>query len=114
MTMVNRQGRDGGKRAAGRGDSRPGRTGKTQGKGAGAGGSGPKADADVADLLDMSSSFDSGVFPAVASPDQADALLDVMVGRSGDDPQEALLTHLRMSFTDPERYSTLARPAGQS
>jgi DNA-binding GntR family transcriptional regulator len=42
------------------------------------------------------------------------ALLDVMVGRSGDDPQEALLTHLRMSFTDPERYSTLARPAGQS
>ena len=36
-------------------------------------------------------------------------LLDMVAGRSNDDPQEALLTHLRMSYTEPERYSTLAR-----
>jgi DNA-binding GntR family transcriptional regulator len=36
-------------------------------------------------------------------------LLDVVAGRSEDDPQEALLTHLRMSYTEPERYSTLAK-----
>lgn len=36
-------------------------------------------------------------------------LLDEVAGRSGDDPQEVLLTHMRMSYTDPERYSTLAR-----
>ena len=38
-------------------------------------------------------------------------LLDVVAGRSNDDPQEALLTHMRMSYTEPERYSTLAKPA---
>ena len=36
-------------------------------------------------------------------------LLDVVAGRSDDDPQEALLTHMRMSYTEPERYSTLAK-----
>ena len=36
-------------------------------------------------------------------------LLDAVAGRSGDDPQEILLTHMRMSYTEPERYSTLAR-----
>lgn len=36
-------------------------------------------------------------------------LLDVVAGRSDDDPQEALLTHLRMAYTEPERYSTLAK-----
>jgi DNA-binding GntR family transcriptional regulator len=36
-------------------------------------------------------------------------LLDAVTGRSGDDPQEVLLTHMRMAYTEPERYSTLAR-----
>ena len=36
-------------------------------------------------------------------------LLDAVAGRSDDDPQEVLLTHMRMSYTEPERYSTLAR-----
>lgn len=36
------------------------------------------------------------------------ALLELVAGLSDGDPQEALLTHLRMSFTEPERYSTLA------
>ena len=36
-------------------------------------------------------------------------LLDFVAGRSDDDPQEALLTHMRMSYTEPERYSTLAK-----
>jgi DNA-binding GntR family transcriptional regulator len=36
-------------------------------------------------------------------------LLDAVAGRSNDDPQEALLTHMRMSYTEPERYSTLAK-----
>src|SRR3954469_16406374 len=35
-------------------------------------------------------------------------LLDAVTGRSGDDLQAVLLTHLRMSYTEPERYSTLA------
>jgi DNA-binding GntR family transcriptional regulator len=36
-------------------------------------------------------------------------LLDVVSGRSSDDLQAVLLTHLRMSYTEPERYSTLGR-----
>jgi DNA-binding GntR family transcriptional regulator len=36
-------------------------------------------------------------------------LLDAVTGRSGDDLQAVMLTHLRMSYTEPERYSTLAR-----
>jgi len=36
-------------------------------------------------------------------------LLDAVAGRSGDDPQTVLLTHMRMAYTEPERYSTLAR-----
>jgi len=36
-------------------------------------------------------------------------LLDVVTGRSNDDLQTVLLTHLRMSHTEPERYSTAAR-----
>src|SRR5882762_5263362 len=36
-------------------------------------------------------------------------LLDAVAGRSGDDPQAVLLTHMRMAYTEPERYSTLAR-----
>ena len=36
-------------------------------------------------------------------------LLDAVTGRSSDDPQEVLLTHMRMAYTEPERYSTLAR-----
>jgi DNA-binding GntR family transcriptional regulator len=35
-------------------------------------------------------------------------LLDAVAGRSKDDPQAVLLTHMRMSYTEPERYSTLA------
>jgi len=36
-------------------------------------------------------------------------LLDAVAGRSDDDPQAVLLTHMRMAYTEPERYSTLAR-----
>ncbi len=36
-------------------------------------------------------------------------ILDAVAGRSKDDPQDALLTHMRMSYTEPERYSTLAK-----
>jgi DNA-binding GntR family transcriptional regulator len=36
-------------------------------------------------------------------------LLDAVAGRSDDDLQDVLLTHMRMSYTEPERYSTLAR-----
>ena len=32
-------------------------------------------------------------------------LLDAVAGRSGDDPQAVLLTHMRMAHTEPERYS---------
>ncbi len=32
-------------------------------------------------------------------------LLDAVVGRSGDEPQAVLLTHMRMAHTEPERYS---------
>jgi DNA-binding GntR family transcriptional regulator len=35
-------------------------------------------------------------------------LLDAVAGRSQDDPQDLLLSHMRMSYTEPERYSTLA------
>ncbi len=35
-------------------------------------------------------------------------LLDAVVGRSGDDPQAVLLTHMRMAHTEPERYSNQA------
>jgi DNA-binding GntR family transcriptional regulator len=35
-------------------------------------------------------------------------LLDAVSGRSDDDPQAVLLTHVRMSHTEPERYSSLA------
>ena len=33
-------------------------------------------------------------------------LLDAVAGRSGDDPQAVLLTHMRMAHTEPERYAT--------
>ena len=36
-------------------------------------------------------------------------LLDAVAGRTNDDPQAVLLTHMRMAYTEPERYSTLAR-----
>jgi DNA-binding GntR family transcriptional regulator len=36
-------------------------------------------------------------------------ILDSVSGRFDADPQEALLTHLRMAYTEPERYSSLAR-----
>ena len=36
------------------------------------------------------------------------ALLDVVAGRSNVDPQSALLTHFRIAYTEPERYSSLA------
>jgi DNA-binding GntR family transcriptional regulator len=36
-------------------------------------------------------------------------LLDAITGRSNDDLQSILLTHLRMSYTEPERYSTMGR-----
>jgi DNA-binding GntR family transcriptional regulator len=39
-------------------------------------------------------------------------ILDAVTGRTDDDPQEALLTHMRMSYTEPERYSSLAKPPG--
>lgn len=32
-------------------------------------------------------------------------LLDAVAGRSDDDPQAVLLTHMRMAHTEPERYS---------
>ena len=35
-------------------------------------------------------------------------LLDAVAGRSDDDPQAVMLTHVRMSGTEPERYSSLA------
>ena len=39
-------------------------------------------------------------------------LLDAVTGRSDEDTGAVLLTHLRMSYTEPERYSTLAgRPS---
>ena len=36
-------------------------------------------------------------------------LLEVVTGRSAADPREVLMTHIRMSSTEPERYSALAR-----
>ena len=36
-------------------------------------------------------------------------LLDAMMGRSGDDPQEVLLIHIGMAYTEPKRYSTPAQ-----
>jgi hypothetical protein len=36
-------------------------------------------------------------------------LLDAVTGRSGEDLHAVLLTHLRMSHTEPERYSTVVR-----
>jgi DNA-binding GntR family transcriptional regulator len=36
-------------------------------------------------------------------------LLDAVMGRTDDDPQQLLLNHMRMSYTEPERYSTLAK-----
>jgi DNA-binding GntR family transcriptional regulator len=36
-------------------------------------------------------------------------LLDAVTGRTDDDPQQLLLSHMRMSYTEPERYSTLAK-----
>jgi len=36
-------------------------------------------------------------------------ILDSVTGRSDTDPQDALLTHLRMAYTEPERYSSLAK-----
>jgi DNA-binding GntR family transcriptional regulator len=36
-------------------------------------------------------------------------ILDALAGRTKDDFQDALLTHMRMSYTEPERYSTLAK-----
>lgn len=36
------------------------------------------------------------------------ALLDVVAGTSNVDPQSAILTHLRMAYNEPERYSSLA------
>ena len=36
-------------------------------------------------------------------------LLDAVTGQSGEDPQEVLLTHMRMAYIEPERYSTLAK-----
>jgi len=35
-------------------------------------------------------------------------LLDAVAGRSHDDPQAVLLTHMRMAHTEPERHSTQA------
>ena len=35
--------------------------------------------------------------------------MDAVTGRSGDDPQEVLLAHIRMVYPEPERYSTLAK-----
>jgi len=35
--------------------------------------------------------------------------VDAMIGRSGDDPQEMLLTHMRMAHAEPERNSMLAK-----
>jgi DNA-binding GntR family transcriptional regulator len=36
------------------------------------------------------------------------ALLDVVGGKTNADPQSALLTHFRIAYTEPERYSSLA------
>jgi DNA-binding GntR family transcriptional regulator len=38
------------------------------------------------------------------------ALLNVVLNRSTEDPQDAVLMHLRMSYTDPERFSSLVAP----
>ena len=37
------------------------------------------------------------------------ALLDAVAGRSEDDPQAVILTHVRLSCAEPERYSSLAQ-----
>jgi DNA-binding GntR family transcriptional regulator len=41
------------------------------------------------------------------------ALLDLVTGADNSDPQMALLTHLRMAYSEPERFSSLAVPAQQ-
>ena len=38
------------------------------------------------------------------------ALLQVALNRSDEEPQHAMLMHLRMSYADPERYSSLVAP----
>lgn len=40
------------------------------------------------------------------------ALLDVVASPDGGDPQLALLTHLRMAYTEPEKFSSLAVRGG--
>jgi DNA-binding GntR family transcriptional regulator len=37
------------------------------------------------------------------------ALLDAVTGKSGEDPQAVLQTHVRMGFTEPERHSELPK-----
>ena len=39
------------------------------------------------------------------------ALLDVVAGKTNVDPQSALLTHFRIAYNEPERYSSLAATA---
>jgi DNA-binding GntR family transcriptional regulator len=38
------------------------------------------------------------------------ALLQVVLNQSDEDPQNALLMHLRMAYTDPEKFSSLVAP----
>jgi DNA-binding GntR family transcriptional regulator len=38
------------------------------------------------------------------------SLLNIVLNRSDEDPQNAILMHLRMAYTDPERYSSLVAP----
>jgi DNA-binding GntR family transcriptional regulator len=40
------------------------------------------------------------------------ALLDVVLGEAEQDAQAAVLTHLRMAYDQPERFSSLALPTG--
>jgi DNA-binding GntR family transcriptional regulator len=42
------------------------------------------------------------------------ALLDVVTGPSSEDPQSAILTHLRLAYTEPERFSSLGATPIQS
>ena len=37
------------------------------------------------------------------------ALLDAVTGKSGEDPQAVLQTHVRLGFTEPERHSELPK-----
>jgi hypothetical protein len=42
------------------------------------------------------------------------ALLDVIEGNSRQTPEEAIVTHLRMGYNNPERFSSLGLPSANT